>query len=80
MIENETTPDGDPLYFPGKCGPADGAYGPVGGIVACYNYLRTIGEKMCETTSSAVKEVCRSGGSHVTVIGWPMGRVSRSHL
>jgi hypothetical protein len=49
------------------CGPEENRYTPVGNIIACYNYLNSIGNNRCGVTGfgEPVIEFCFSGGSQV---------------
>jgi hypothetical protein len=67
------TNDFDPL-----CGPADSAYGPVGGLITCYHYLNALGTEMCEG-STIPRQLCSSGGSHVTALSYLTDEDVRSH-
>jgi hypothetical protein len=49
--------------FDARCGPQDEAYGPVSGVIACYNYLNSLGTRNCQVQGSAVVQFCRSGAS-----------------
>lgn len=53
--------------FTPKCGPSEATYGPVSGVIACYNYLKNLGTKACRVPANRkVVEFCRSGKSHAT--------------
>ncbi|KAH8704358.1 hypothetical protein GQ44DRAFT_764154 [Phaeosphaeriaceae sp. PMI808] len=55
------------ILFDAKCGPSEGAYGPIGDSIACYNYLRSLGTTLCGVRGPGwpVVEMCRSGNAHV---------------
>ncbi|KAF1935655.1 hypothetical protein EJ02DRAFT_415413 [Clathrospora elynae] len=54
--------------FDSRCGPSDGAYTNVNGVIACYNYLRNLGTTRCGVVGRGipVTEFCRSGDAHAT--------------
>ncbi|KAF2023234.1 hypothetical protein EK21DRAFT_95076 [Setomelanomma holmii] len=56
------------VMFDARCGPSDGAYTNVNGIIACYNYLRNLGTTNCgvKGPGAPVTEFCRSGDAHAT--------------
>ncbi|OBT61319.1 hypothetical protein VE03_09526 [Pseudogymnoascus sp. 23342-1-I1] len=53
--------------FEPKCGPSDNAYVNVNGIIACYNYLKNVGDRNCATPSGlGVAHFCYSGEAEVS--------------
>jgi len=64
--------------FDPVCGPVDYAYTNVGGIIACYNYLNSLGTQQCSTPSGAgISQFCYSGDGNV--IGQSIGGPSSSY-
>jgi hypothetical protein len=62
--------DVESVQFDGVCGgtpPSERAYAPVGDLIACYNYLNSIGSHDCVVPPGVNNvEFCRSGNAHVT--------------
>jgi hypothetical protein len=58
------TPDNDNALV---CGPEDGAYTSVLDIIACFNYLRNLGETPCEFDNREVRTLCSHGSNGVVV-------------
>ncbi|KAF1846668.1 uncharacterized protein K460DRAFT_417705 [Cucurbitaria berberidis CBS 394.84] len=53
--------------FDPRCGPSEAAYTSVGGVIACYQYLRNLGTTRCGVPGSGrVTEFCRSGDAHAS--------------
>jgi len=52
--------------YTGRCGPADAAYTNVNDIIACYNYLRSLGTRKCVTTNGINgNQMCVSGQAQI---------------
>ena len=47
------------------CGPSDEAYTDVNDIIACYNYLQSLGTTQCTYTSGIAATMCTAGSARV---------------
>ncbi|KAH8811185.1 hypothetical protein F5884DRAFT_876339 [Xylogone sp. PMI_703] len=65
MKPNETVVKRAPAFDPG-CGPSDAAYTDVNDIIACFNYLNSLGHQNCAVPSGAgVVQMCRAGNGQI---------------
>lgn len=64
------------VFYENHCGPDDSYYGPVNGVIACYNYLYSLPRDWaCVSSSSYNNKVtyCSTGGSKIVGITWVEG-------
>lgn len=53
--------------FEPKCGPTDYAYTNVDGVIACYNYLKALGNQNCVAPSGlGIAHFCYAGAAEVS--------------
>ncbi|KAF2855638.1 hypothetical protein T440DRAFT_513742 [Plenodomus tracheiphilus IPT5] len=55
------------VNFVPRCGPSESAYANVNGVIACYNYLKRIGQTRCPASgNAAVSHFCYAGDAEVS--------------